>query len=1000
MSRREFHCTEDGASKFWAVEVSGTRCSVQFGRLGTSGQTQVKEYPSEQAAKSAAEKLIAEKTRKGYAEVAKANPETSSPSTSAAPTPEPAPSAPPLQPTPPPMTNSLASGAAILDREPPSWVLPLARRVYSPRPTPAPFDLDACLRQFTEKVVDRVHWWNFDAVKVASVLTREEAVFWLRARTAWENKLSPSQAADRLAKIDYSTPVTTEELFGFVTGCSLPAVLGAGRLLINLITPEEIIDALAAGRWQKHHYHIYLEHRLAEAIPDDAFAHLPDARIKDLQEYVRRLLPSKPRGVIWTLAAYLGLYDEILSEVLSWPDDHPVTYCEPEVIMVFNLAEPDQVVKQVKRLKSVNLSDRDHLTAWLYRTGLSGLERARDAILGSSNRVDPKQLMEVFAHLRAPEVAPFMLEAQTHSKIAPQASAWLAEDPRRTVAGLLPMAGGRGKLAEAAVEVLRSARRKGLEAFIEEQLGKVEPHLAARVREQVFPTTEKVYTPFTSADTPAWLASMLALPVKESKAPDWALAGDLPHLTIGDRCLAPYQVDKVLAALRQSTLANPVPLIEAIDRRVDQASLDAFAWKLFQHWIAAGGPSKEKWAFSALGLFGSDDVALRLAPLLREWPGEGQHQRAVHGLECLRAIGTDTALTQLNGIAQKVRFAGLKNKAREFMEAIAAQRGLSKEQLEDRIVPDLDLDAKGGRTFDFGPRQFRVVIGPELKPMVREGGGKVKADLPAPGVKDDKEMAEAAVAEWKLLKKQLREAVKVQAVRLEQAMILSRRWTLADFETLLVKHPLQINLVRRLLWGGYDAGKKLVSTFRVDEDGVLLDEKDDPYPRENIVAVGLVHPLEISEAQRATWGQQFSENELVPPFPQLGRPVHHLQPEEVDAREMTRWKTSKVPGVSVIGTLEKSGWQRGNLHDHGDFYEYAKFFRDLQVTAVITVEPGLWAGNITLETEQSIPVCYFLAGLEKPPSNHQQAAKLRLGDVNPVVMSEVIAELLALTDRG
>ena len=52
-----------------------------------------------------------------------------------------------------------------------------------------------------------------------------------------------------------------------------------------------------------------------------------------------------------------------------------------------------------------------------------------------------------------------------------------------------------------------------------------------------------------------------------------------------------------------------------------------------------------------------------LAPLIRAWPGEGQHARAVLGLECLRAIGSETALMQIHGIAQRVPFKGLKAKA-------------------------------------------------------------------------------------------------------------------------------------------------------------------------------------------------------------------------------------------------------------------------------------------------------------------------------------------------
>src|SRR5262249_51629969 len=162
---------------------------------------------------------------------------------------------------------------------------------------------------------------------------------------------------------------------------------------------------------------------------------------------------------------------------------------------------------------------------------------------------------------------------------------------------------------------------------------------------------------------------------------------------------------------------------------------------------------------------------------LRAWPGESQHQRAVTGLEILRSIGSDTALMQLNGIAQRLKFKGLQNRARELMQAIAEDRGLTRDQLEDRIVPDLDLDERGGRTFASGPRQFQLGRGADRKPLVRGEDGKPRDDLPKPGAKDDAAKAEAAVADWKLLKKQLREALKVQAFRLEQAMVTGRRWT-------------------------------------------------------------------------------------------------------------------------------------------------------------------------------------------------------------------------------
>ena len=75
MSRREFHFSEGSSNKFWAITVDGKEFTVEFGRLGTTGQTQTKKFSSDAAARQGADKLIAEKTKKGYQEVG----DTSSP---------------------------------------------------------------------------------------------------------------------------------------------------------------------------------------------------------------------------------------------------------------------------------------------------------------------------------------------------------------------------------------------------------------------------------------------------------------------------------------------------------------------------------------------------------------------------------------------------------------------------------------------------------------------------------------------------------------------------------------------------------------------------------------------------------------------------------------------------------------------------------------------------------------------------------------------------------
>jgi predicted DNA-binding WGR domain protein len=70
MSERYFEFVGGSSAKFWAISRSGNRVTIRFGRIGTAGQTQTKELPSDQAAQTHANKLIDSKMAKGYLEKA------------------------------------------------------------------------------------------------------------------------------------------------------------------------------------------------------------------------------------------------------------------------------------------------------------------------------------------------------------------------------------------------------------------------------------------------------------------------------------------------------------------------------------------------------------------------------------------------------------------------------------------------------------------------------------------------------------------------------------------------------------------------------------------------------------------------------------------------------------------------------------------------------------------------------------------------------------------
>ncbi len=66
--KRYFEFVDGGSSKFWEIWMDGTTVTTNWGKIGTAGQTKPKEFADEAKAKKEYDKLIAEKTGKGYTE--------------------------------------------------------------------------------------------------------------------------------------------------------------------------------------------------------------------------------------------------------------------------------------------------------------------------------------------------------------------------------------------------------------------------------------------------------------------------------------------------------------------------------------------------------------------------------------------------------------------------------------------------------------------------------------------------------------------------------------------------------------------------------------------------------------------------------------------------------------------------------------------------------------------------------------------------------------------
>ncbi|WP_433472700.1 DUF4132 domain-containing protein [Spirillospora sp. CA-142024] len=604
---------------------------------------------------------------------------------------------------------------------------------------------------------------------------------------------------------------------------------------------------------------------------------------------------------------------------------------------------------------------------------------ALDAAVFAARR-DPANAAEILLPFVSDEVARLMADWLVRLKQAGRtARTWFRRHGLAAVPALLPpglgKAGAERRAAEAALRLI--AAQHGAPPIVE----------AARAHgDKAADAIERLLT----ADP------LDVLPTKMPAVDDWADVRLLPQILLRDRehALPDASAQHVLTMLAMSKPGEVYGGVDVVRDLCDPGSLAEFGWALFRRWEAFGAPSKEGWALAQLGLTGDDETVRRLTPVIRAWPGEGGHAKAVTGLDVLAAIGTDVALMHLHGISQRVRFKGVKSRAQEKIEEVAAELELTAEQLADRLVPDFGLDADGTLTLDYGPRRFAVRFDEQLKPYVTDEDGKPRKSLPKPGAKDDPESAPAAYKAFSTLKKDVRTVAADQLRRLERCMVTRRRWPVREFEELLAGHPLVRHIVRRLVWlacdGEEDGGK--VTAFRVAEDGTFADADDDVLTIAESAVVGVAHPVDL-DGSVAAWSEVFADYEILQPFPQLGRPVHRLSGDERAGGRLARFEGLTVPVGKVLG-LTSRGWDRGAPQDAGIECWISRRLPGGRYI-VIDLDPGIAVGVVDALPDQTLRAVALTGRPDQIWMGGGPTASF--ADLDLVTVSEVLADLATLS---
>lgn len=744
--------------------------------------------------------------------------------------------------------------------------------------------------------------------------------------------------------------------------------------------------------------------------------YLDKKAFQNLQKQLKRLLLANPLRasenesppLCLEMVFQTGLDAETRPVVQQWLDDvselvgeKPSSYSHIVYGLIFLLQSPELILHYFRKF-NFTLSGEDEFAAWLSNIGLDGLDVLERSILLLPD-YRTKQRHELCVLLGksvvAPELAPFMFQLFQSGKEPRVGRDWLESHLIEAIVGLIGMMEREDPLSEEAASFLIDFGMDSQKEALEFYLSRAQPRVQDFMH-KLKETKEKVTGFPISAATDPWFDEFLSRSNTVEALPEWCALLELPHLTIDGQPLERPLVVGLLARLRKLTVENYFeslkdPSWSEIGRKLDNTQLNEFLWSLFEMWQRTKPDWKDQWVLLALGIWGNDHTAMKLATAIQNWPSTGKLNRAEAALDVLGVIGTPTSISyvQRHALGHLPRVFSKRSKA--VYERIAAERGLSTFELDDRIVPEAGLDRHCRRVLDFGPRQFTATLTPELKPVVLDAKGKKKRGLPAIEEGDDPVLAATAAREWPLFVEQITLIRDVQPRRFERAQMNGRNWLRDDFEKYVLGNPVTGNLTKHLIWRAFSKDGEFIGTFRVSEDDSYSDSHDKPFPMPEAAVIRLAHRLHFDETERARWLQLFSDYFISQPFPQLDRTV--IPPSTV---EISKDRITGIPDLEVqpdmneiTGKLLLLGWGLAPMQEPTKgkyFWRFLDFAKTWALAGFsFQTGPGF-----------SFKEFLFMEGEPHDTFSAELATALPLKNLDPVLVSETLVELRTATNKG
>lgn len=404
------------------------------------------------------------------------------------------------------------------------------------------------------------------------------------------------------------------------------------------------------------------------------------------------------------------------------------------------------------------------------------------------------------------------------------------------------------------------------------------------------------------------------------KLPDILQSASLPALKWGwGEELDERELEVLMSRMVLEELGFRDPFVTWLRPVLDDTTCAQFAKALVEHWarssyicderslITSSGDADQKWVVFAQGELMDDARVDEIGPLLDTMAANGYHGLATWNIEALCRNASKRAVRWIVHWVLHSRRRSVVEASKQAIGELARERGVTPvdimrehdpfvaEEVFEKNLPLTGFE-HGPMKLDFGSRTITVSLPVDTihahDLVLTNDKGRVYTKIPRGSKRDSAPMVDRAVTRYKDLKATMKQVVPRICQHVEHALIHGREWSARAFVKTFFGHLIARRIMQTMVCevagrlARFDGESWLTSDF--EELDVCADEH-----------VRLVHPLELTEDERAAWSEHLCDAMLVQHVEQLAR-MRTIEPFVPN--------TEYAPSSSMTRALTECGW--------------------------------------------------------------------------------------------